>query len=385
MDKTDPICGMKGTIEAYGHYFCSEYCVKKYEKQFKIDNKECPKCERNGKKWYKEKLFLVIIALTLLFFLNFILNVFGINFLNDFISSYFYYLKKIWIALVIGFLIGGVIDYFIPKEYIIKYLSKNNKKTIFYSVGLGFLMSACCHGILAISCALYKKGASVPSVIAFLLASPWANMPVTILLFGFFGVKALLLVGSAIFIAIVSGLVYQLLSKFGFIEKNKFTVDLDENFSIVEDIKKRWKQSKFLPKNILNSFKGILIGSWELSKMVLWWILIGIFFSALVKVYIPNHFFMNYMGKSFLGLIATLILATVIEICSEGTSPLAFEIFRQTGAFGNAFAFLMAGVATDYTEIGIIWSNIGKKSALWLPIVTVPQIIIFAYLFNLLL
>jgi len=45
----------------------------------------------------------------------------------------------------------------------------------------------------------------------------------------------------------------------------------------------------------------------------------------------------------------------------------------------------MAGVATDYTEIGLIWSNIGKKAALWLPVITIPQIIILGYLFNLLL
>ncbi len=36
MDKTDPICGMKGTIEAHGHYFCSEACKEKYEKQQNI-------------------------------------------------------------------------------------------------------------------------------------------------------------------------------------------------------------------------------------------------------------------------------------------------------------------------------------------------------------
>ncbi len=78
-----------------------------------------------------------------------------------------------------------------------------------------------------------------------------------------------------------------------------------------------------------------------------------------------------------------MVLATIIEVCSEGSSPLAFEIFRQTGAFGNSFVFLMAGVATDYTEIGLIWSNIGKKTALWLPVVTVPQILVLGYVFNL--
>ncbi len=37
----------------------------------------------------------------------------------------------------------------------------------------------------------------------------------------------------------------------------------------------------------------------------------------------------------------TLILATLIEVCSEGSAPSAFEIFNQTGAFGNSFVFLM--------------------------------------------
>ena len=78
----------------------------------------------------------------------------------------------------------------------------------------------------------------------------------------------------------------------------------------------------------------------------------------------------------------TVLFATVIEVCSEGTSPIAFEIFNKTAALGNPFIFLMAGVATDYTEIGLLWTNIGRRTAIWLPIVTVPQILVFAALLN---
>ena len=119
--------------------------------------------------------------------------------------------------------------------------------------------------------------------------------------------------------------------------------------------------------------------------MVVWWILIGMILAALARTFVPQHFFMKYLGPSLLGLGITLIFATIIEVCSEGSSVLAFELFKQTGAFGNSFTFLMAGVATDYTEIGLIWSNIGKKAAIWLPIITVPQILLLGYVFNLLL
>jgi len=89
------------------------------------------------------------------------------------------------------------------------------------------------------------------------------------------------------------------------------------------------------------------------------------------------------MGPTILGLVVTLVLATIIEVCSEGSSPLAFEIYRQTGALGNSFVFLMAGVATDYTEIGLLWTNVGRRTAIWLPVIAVPQVVILGYIANL--
>ena len=133
--------------------------------------------------------------------------------------------------------------------------------------------------------------------------------------------------------------------------------------------------------------KGTLNGSWSLAKMVLWWLIIGMLMAAFVRALvntgvITHDMFMTYMGPSILGLLVTLVFATIIEVCSEGSSPLAFEIYNQTKAFGNSTVFLLSGVVTDVTEIGLIWSNIGRKAAIWLPIITVPQALIFGYLFN---
>jgi len=117
--------------------------------------------------------------------------------------------------------------------------------------------------------------------------------------------------------------------------------------------------------------------------MILWWIILGVGMAALVSAYVPTAFFEQYLGPTVLGLLATLLLAAIMEVCSEGTAPLAFEIFRQTGALGNSFVFLMGGVVTDYTEIGLIWHNIGRRTALWLIIVSVPQVLVLGFLINL--
>ena len=303
--------------------------------------------------------------------------------LEPFRKSLFIYIHKIWWAILLGLILGGIIDHFVPREYISHILSRPRRQTIFYAVTLGFFMSACSHGILALSIELHKKGASNPSVVAFLLASPWANLPVTIMLIAFFGlIKALYIIISSLIIAVITGLIYQALESKGIIEVNKNTQKLEENFSIIADLKKRILHYKFSKAQFLSDLKCVYNGAAMLNNMVLWWILIGMALASLIGAYVPQDIFHRYMGPTAFGMLVTLILATIMEVCSEGTAPLAFEIFSQTNALGNAFVFLMAGVVTDYTEIGLLWFNVGRRVAVWLPIITVPHVIIFGIIAN---
>lgn len=347
--------------------------------------KSCTSCHADEKKpWYKERLFIILLITSILLIISYTTKQF-----NPFFNAFIDYLKLIWWAILIGFLIGGIIEYFIPNKYIEKYLSRHRKRTIFYSIIFGFLMSACSHGILAIAIELYKKGANTSSVVAFLLAAPWANLPITVLLFGFFGLKAFLIVISALIIATITGLIFQALERKGWVECRHCIRGEDkpvhENFSIKKDIKRRIREYTPSLKNIKEGLIGTLKGSWALTKMVLWWLIIGMIMAAFARAYIPQDLFQQYMGPSILGLLVTLVFATIIEVCSEGSSPLAFEIYNNTGAFGNSSVFLFSGVITDVTEIGLIWHNIGKKAAIFLPIVTIPQALIIGYVFNLFL
>ncbi len=337
---------------------------------------EC--CSGNPKKSFiSNKLFITFFSICLLLLLSVFFPI-----LKPFQDNFLTYVGNIWWAVALGLLLGGIIDYYIPREYISKILSRKKPATIFNAVLLGFLMSACSHGILALSIQLHKKGASNPAIVSFLLASPWANFTLTVMLIGFFGLKGLLIIASAMIIAINTGFIFMFLEKMNLIEINKNIVEVGENFSITKDWLIRVKDYKLSLNSIKNDFKGVVKGSIDLSNMVLWWIMLGIFIASLAGAYIPTHFFHNFMGPSLLGLLVTLGLATLIEVCSEGSSPLAFEIYRQTNALGNSFTFLMAGVVTDYTEIGLLWTNVGKRVALWLPLVTVPQVIALGYIIN---
>ncbi|MFH0876703.1 MAG: permease [Candidatus Omnitrophota bacterium] len=382
----DPLCGMKVNeksalkVEHKGEtfYFCSRNCLEKFARQNKLPQQEVAACLALPKApFYKNKSLIVAGVLVLLSLGSTILP-----FLVPFRQALGAYLKIIWWAVLLGLVLGGVIDRYVPREYISHVLAQPKRKTIYHAVFLGFLMSACSHGILALTIQLHKKGASTPAVVAFLLASPWANLTLTLVLISFFKAKAFFIIISAIVIATITGLIYQFLEKKNLVEANVNTAQVDENFSIKEDIRKRFRGYKVSLGTIKSDIKGVVNGTVSLSNMVLWWILIGVGLASLIGAYVPTDFFHHYMGPTFLGLLVTLFVATIIEVCSEGSAPMAFEIYKQTGALGNSFVFLMAGVVTDYTEIGLLWHNVGRKTALWLPVVTVPQVVLLGWLFN---
>ncbi|MBI2083929.1 MAG: permease [Deltaproteobacteria bacterium] len=334
-----------------------------------------PCCHEPAKKlWYKNKLLIVSSLASLLYIAGFFFPL-----LKPFQESFLHYMRMIWWALLLGFLLAGVIEHYVPSEYISKILARRSKRTIFYSTFLGLIMSACSHGILAIGMELHKKGASGPAVISFLLGSPWANLPVTLLLVSLFKIKGFLIIAAALFVAISTGLIFQGLDRLGWIERNKNTLEVNTKFSILADIKKRWADRVSPP---LSDITAILHGAWSLADMILWWILLGIVIAGLIGAFVPSHFFQTYLGPNLTGLLLTLAAATVIEICSEGSAPLAFEIYRQTGSLGNTFAFLMGGFVTDYTEVGLVWTNLGWRTAVWMVFVTLPQVVLIGLLLN---
>jgi uncharacterized membrane protein YraQ (UPF0718 family) len=294
------------------------------------------------------------------------------------------YLKKAGWALLLGLFLGGVVERYIPKEYITLWLAGRHRRTILASAGLGFLASSCSHGCLALSMELYKKGASVPAVITFLLASPWASLSLTLLILSLMGWEGLVIVLLALVVAAVTGFVFQQLEQKGWVDRNPHTVQVKEGFSIGEHLRERFRRKRWSARVLAEDLRAILRGGWALGRMVVFWVALGFTLSAVFGVLLPGHWWGRYLGPSALGLLATLGIATVIEVCSEGTAPLAVELYRRTGALGNAFGFLMGGVVTDFTELSVLWGNLGPKVVGWLLLVTLPQVFLLGMVMNLL-
>lgn len=301
-------------------------------------------------------------------------------YVGEIYATSYEFLYRMWWGIALGILFVGVMHK-IPKEYFNAVLGRGDSVNgIVRATIAGLLLDLCNHGILMVGAKLYERGASLAQVMAFLIASPWNSISLTIILVSLIGLQWTLafIAGSAI-IALITGLIYQRLIKSGILPDNPNKVDMPENFNLKQDVKQRFKT--FRPS--FGFFFSILKEGIKESGMLLRWLLLGIVIAACLRTFVPTEIFADWFGPTAFGLLITLIIATILEVCSEGSAPIASEILHGAKAPGNAFTFLMAGVATDYTEIMIIRET--TKSwiiALSLPLITVPQIILLGLIIN---
>jgi hypothetical protein len=323
-----------------------------------------------------------LVGVTVLYFAQFFASeqLASIAWLSSMSSTSFELINIMWWSMALSVVFVGVLDR-IPREFVMSILGDGDGfKGLVRATMAGVFLDLCSHGILMVGMKLYERGASLAQVIAFLVASPWNSISLTFILFALIGIQwTLLFILFSMIIALISGTIFQMLVKKGVLPENKNKPDLPADFNFKTEAKTQLSDFKFDGEYV----SSVLVGGIKGSRMVMRWILFGVLLAGVIRSIMSGDDFALYFGASAMGLALTLLAATIIEICSEGSTPLAADLVTRAGAPGNAFTFLMAGVATDYTEIMSIKDTTGSwKIALFLPLVTVPQVLTIGWLMN---
>ncbi len=269
----------------------------------------------------------------------------------------------------------------IPQAFVTAALGQGGTwKGLWRATLAGLALDLCSHGILMVGMQLYRQGASLGQVMAFLIASPWNSLSLTIILIALIGLPwALTFIVLSMLIAIISGRLFDLLVQSGKLPAGPRQEAAAADFRF-------WREARTSLAGL--SITPALVGEvlWEGlkgSRMVLRWLLFGVLLAASIRAFIDMDTYQVLFGPTLAGLGLTLLAATIIEVCSEGSAPIAADLLTRGGAPGNSFGFLMTGVSTDYTEIMSIKDTTGSwKIALFLPLITLPQVVIIAWLLN---
>ena len=285
-----------------------------------------------------------------------------------------------WWGILLGILAVALLGK-VPREFVVSALGTGTGvRGMGRAVAAGVLLDLCNHGILMVAARLYERGASTGQVIAFLVASPWNSFSLTLILIALIGLPWTVgFILLSMVVAMITGLAFEWFEKRGTLPKNPHTQDIPEDFDFWPEARAGLKGIKLTPQWVYN----MMVDGAGASRMVLRWILFGVVLAGILRALMSGDQMEAYFGPTMFGLLVTMLFATIIEVCSEGTAPVAADITNIAGSPGNGFAFLMTGVATDYTEIMVLREATGGwKIPLFLPLITVPQVMVIAWLIN---
>ncbi len=290
--------------------------------------------------------------------------------LQRFVGGIIEFANAMWLSIVVAVVAMGLLN-FVPARWFQTILGKGGTVTgIARAMVAGLLLDLCSHGILMVGAKLYKQGASLGQLIAFLVTSPWNSFSMMLLLAALVGWKwvGIFIVASAV-VGFVAGLLADTFFSSWSIQpvtENNDTEEPDE--SDTPKAQSAW----------LTFWQGM-----QESTMVLRWVLLGLVMGAAIRAVFPQEVFAQTFGPSAQGLGLTMLATSIIEVCSEGSIPIAADLLSRANAPGNAFAFLMAGVATDVTELLVLKDITGRwKTALLLPALTVPWVLLIGWYLN---
>lgn len=295
-----------------------------------------------------------------------------------------FFWKAGW-AFVLGYFVSGMIQAFVPKGKLTKYMGGDDFKSISLSTFFGAASSSCSFAALAAARALIKKGAHFIAGVAFMFASTNLVIELGILILIFLGWEFLAaeIIGGLILIGISSVLIKLTYPK-SWLQAARKKVesegsDLEEDF----DWKKRIKSKegwRLVGHKFVNDWKM----AWED-------ILIGFTIAGFVAVMVPESFWSalfladaqnlpDWLVAIENALIAPFVAATTF-IGSMGNIPLA-TVLNENGVL---FAGIMGFIYSDLMVPPLVHINAkyyGWRVALYIAGVMYISIVFTALILN---
>jgi len=261
--------------------------------------------------------------------------------------------------LAFGLFIAGVLHVVVNRAVILKQFGKRGIGSVVRAAVLGVPLPLCSCSVVPTALSLKKHGASNGATVSFLISTPQTGVESIAATAGMMGPFFALF---RPFVALITGIIGG--SIVNFFPDN--SVEISDN-SV--NAKPKW--------NFITAIIGIFrYGFGELMDDIGPNLLVGIIISALITVLIPDSFFTQYIGNSFLEMVIVMIGSVPLYVCATASIPIAAALMMKGVSAGAAFVFLMAGPATNAATISVIYSKLGKRiGTIYLTVIVVSSLV----------
>ena len=283
--------------------------------------------------------------------------------MNEYLLSLLAVVCEMAPYLLLGFLIAGILHVFVPDRFYTKYLSKDNKFAVLYAALLGIPLPLCSCGVIPTAIGLRNEKASKGAVASFLIATPQTGIDSILATFSLMGLGFAVVRPVA---ALVTGVCGGLLVNRLVAEDDSFVAS--SAGCSVESGSRLWRVLKYAYFQMIQDIGGRLV--------------VGLLVAALIQVAIPDEFFLTFAHRPLLQMLAILVVAVPMYICSTGSIPVAAALIMKGLSPGAALVMLMAGPAVNLASILVVRKALGGRFTTIYLLTIVGFSILFGLLVN---
>lgn len=319
--------------------------------------------------------------------------------------------------LLLGLLIAGLIQVFVPASLMSKQLGDEGIKTAVKAAFIGAPLPLCSCGVIPAALGLRKAGASKTATTAFLVSTPETGVDSVTMSYALLGpFMAVIRPVTAVVSAIVAG---ALVGKEVDEEEGKKVgkgMDKDTLVAVQSEhteshhldccaskAKPKTKpkpvekkaccgghdkshhsnnttevEDKPLRLKVLHSLHYSVTGLLEGSAL---WLIVGLIFAAMVQTWVPADF-LSQWGDGLLAMLVMVLISIPMYICATASTPIAAGLLLSGVSPGAVLVFMMAGPATNVATLGVVAKELGRRAVMAYLTGVIGTAMVFGWLTN---
>jgi len=256
--------------------------------------------------------------------------------------------------LLLGLFIAGIIRQMIPDKVVNKILGKDSSVVTAALIGTPLPLCSC--SVIPTALGIRRAGASKASTASFMVATPETGVDSIGITYALMG--PIMAIARPI-AAIVSAIMAGLLVKAYDVETAPEEKPAAESCCAK---KKSCCGSKPVEPSIIQKLaQSINYGFGKLLSDFMNWLLIGLFFAALIKTFVPESFFLQY-GNGVWAMLIVVLISIPMYICATASTPIAAGLMLSGFSPGAALVFMLTGPATNVATLMVVKNELGQRS-----------------------
>lgn len=267
--------------------------------------------------------------------------------------------------LLIGLVIGGLIKSLLPTRLLERHLKGDGFLPVIKASLIGAPLPLCSCGVIPAALGLRRAGASKSSTVSFLVSTPETGVDSIAITYAMLGpVMAIVRPVAAVISAINAGLLVGRNASETAVTQPQFKVAVQSSASScceTQPGKASCCNTQDTAPRDVDWLAGIRYAFTDLLGGILFWLCIGLLFSAAVATWLPSDFLARW-GSGLPAMLVMIAVSIPMYVCATASTPIAAGLLLAGISPGTVLVFLLAGPASNIGSMGIIRKELGQRA-----------------------